>query len=87
MSNSVALVTGGAQGLGQAIALRLAQDGFDVAIDDVPGKSAELEATSKEIERFGRKSIFLTADVTEEANVKEMVEKTVATLGRLDVVG
>ncbi|KXN80723.1 3-oxoacyl-[acyl-carrier-protein] reductase FabG [Leucoagaricus sp. SymC.cos] len=86
MSNSVALVTGGAQGLGQAIALRLAQDGFDVAVDDVPGKSAELEATSKEIEGLGRKSIFLTADVTREANVKEMVEKTVATLGRLDVM-
>jgi NAD(P)-dependent dehydrogenase (short-subunit alcohol dehydrogenase family) len=82
----VALVTGGAQGIGRAIALRLAQDGFDIAVDDVPSKAGQLEEVTKEIQNLGRKSIFITADVTKEESVKEMVEETVSRLSRLDVV-
>jgi hypothetical protein len=86
MTTRVALVTGGAQGIGKAIALRLAHDGFDIAVDDLPGKVDELKLVMNEIQGIGRKVIMLTEDVTQEDKVKEMVERTVKELGRLDVV-
>jgi NAD(P)-dependent dehydrogenase (short-subunit alcohol dehydrogenase family) len=86
MTTRVALITGGAQGIGRAIALRLAHDGFDVAVDDTPEKADGLKQVMKEIENLGRKVIMLTEDVAQEDRVKEMVERTVKELGRLDVV-
>jgi NAD(P)-dependent dehydrogenase (short-subunit alcohol dehydrogenase family) len=82
----VALVTGGAQGIGRAIALRLASDGLDVAVDDIPPKLRLLEGVINEIKAMGRNAIALTFDVTKEEEVEAMVDRTVAELGRLDVV-
>lgn len=82
----VALVTGGAQGIGRAIALRLAKDGLDVAVDDIPSESERLQAVVDEIKQIGRRAIALTCDVSKEEEVKNMVDQTVAELGRLDVV-
>ena len=82
----VAIVTGGAQGIGKAIALRLAADGFDICVDDVASKTHLLKEVVAEIQQLGRKAIALPYDVTKEQEVKEMVEKTVAELGGLDVV-
>ena len=82
----VALVTGGAQGIGEAIALRLAQDGLDIAILDVKGKEDLMDAVAKKITEYGRRSISLVGDVAVEDSVKEVIEKVVHTLGSLDVV-
>jgi short chain dehydrogenase len=82
----VALVTGGAQGIGRAIALRLAADGLDVAVDDIPSETHRLEEVVTEIKRMGRKAVALMCDVSKEDEVKTMVEQTVAELGRLDAV-
>lgn len=82
----VALVTGGAQGIGRAIALRLAADGLDVAVDDILSETQRLEEVVTEIKKLGRKAVALTCDVRKEDEVKGMVEQTVAGLGRLDVV-
>ncbi|KAF5351134.1 hypothetical protein D9756_008245 [Leucocoprinus leucothites] len=86
MTTRVALITGGAQGIGRAIALRLAQDGCDIAIDDIPSKSNELESVANEIQNLGRKVITLTHDVRKEESVREMVEQTVTALGRLNIM-
>ena len=83
----VAIVTGAAQGIGRAIALRLAEDGLDICVDDLPSKFDLLNQVVAEIKQLGRRAIALPCDVTKEQEVKELVEKTVAQLGRLDVVG
>ncbi|KAF5383188.1 hypothetical protein D9615_005091 [Tricholomella constricta] len=82
----VAIVTGAAQGIGRAIALRLAADGLDVAVDDLPSKLPLLEALVADIEKLGRKAVALTYNVTKENEMEAMVAKTVSDLGRLDVM-
>ena len=82
----VALVTGAAQGIGRGVALRLAADGFDVAINDLQVKASELEDVACEIRMLNRQSLILIADVSEETQVKDMVSRVVEEFGGLDVV-
>ncbi|KAI0341390.1 NAD-P-binding protein [Trametopsis cervina] len=82
----VAFVTGGAQGLGEAIALRLAQDGLDVAILDISGKETQLQAVADKITAKGRKALWLVGDVADETSVKDSIAKVVEVLGSLDVM-
>lgn len=86
MSKGIALVTGSAQGIGRAIALRLADDGFDVGLNDLSSKREKLEAVQAEIIQKGRRSTVVAADVSVEAEVQTMVEGTVRDLGGLDVM-
>ncbi|KAF7422925.1 hypothetical protein PC9H_011089 [Pleurotus ostreatus] len=85
-SLGVALVTGAGRGLGRAIALRLAKDGYDVALNDLAPNKALLEQLGTEIASSGRKFAIVPADVTSEADVKGMVEQTVKDLGGVDVM-
>ncbi|KAJ7040938.1 hypothetical protein C8F04DRAFT_1081064 [Mycena alexandri] len=82
----VAIVTGAAQGLGRAISVRLAEDGFDVAVNDVFSNSGKLETLVEEIQAKGRSSSKHIADVSQEEAVKKMVEEVVKTHGGLDVM-
>lgn len=76
----VALVTGAAQALGLSIALRLADDGFDVAVNE-----EALASVVAQIKAKGRRAMLLLADVTKE-EVRDMVSGAVDLLGGLDVV-
>ncbi|KAI9434587.1 NAD-P-binding protein [Lactarius indigo] len=73
MTTKVALVTGAARGIGRAIALRLADDGFHVAL-------------IQEIGSNGRRSLGIPADISLEPEVERMIQKVVQDLGSLDVM-
>ncbi|KAJ7182886.1 hypothetical protein C8R43DRAFT_911487 [Mycena crocata] len=85
-SKGVALVTGAAQGIGKEIALRLADDGFDVAVNDIPSNAKNLGLVLEDIQGKGRKSSSHIADVTFEEQVKNMIDEVVAAHGALDVI-
>lgn len=81
----VALVTGGARGIGRAICEVLAQRGADVVVADLQYELAE--QTAKEIaEQTGRRTLAVKVNVAELASATEMIQKTMAEFGRLDIL-
>ena len=87
MSTSrVAFVTGAAQGIGEAIALRLADDNINLALFDLKDKEPLLQKVVKAIEAQGRKAIYFVGDVTVDEDVKSSIDKAVTQLGGLDIV-
>ena len=78
------LVTGGARGLGRAIALRIAAEGRDVAIADL--LETEGEAVVEEVKALGRSAVFTRTDVAAEDQVQASVQAAVEAFGRLDIL-
>jgi glucose 1-dehydrogenase len=85
LSNQVAIVTGGARGIGRATALELARHGAGVAICDVCDHAGAAEAISG-IERLGRRALYFQADVADRAAMDRMIAQTADRLGRLDIL-
>ena len=81
----VALVTGAAQGLGEALAERLAREGAEVCVADINLEGAR-EAAERIAERTGGRAIAVEMDVTDEASVAAAMAKCVEELGGLDIV-
>lgn len=84
LNGKVILVTGAAQGIGRAIALRLAKEGADIALVDL--KEDKLRAVAKEVEALGRKASIFAADVSQRDDVFAAVEHAEKTLGGFDVI-
>ncbi len=81
-SGKVAFVTGGASGIGRATAIAFAKAGASVAVVDVSEKG--MAETVRVIEGLGGRAIAIRCDVSQSASVRSAIDKTVATLGRLD---
>lgn len=80
----VVIVTGAAQGIGRAIATKLAQDGFDLGLFDLPNSRELLEDFSASLQRdFGCKVVTVYGDVSREDDVKTLVKTVVDHLGDL----
>jgi 3-oxoacyl-[acyl-carrier protein] reductase len=84
LKGKVALVTGGARGIGKAIALGLARAGADIAVADV--NLEEAQNTAREIEALGVKSMALSMDVTDFAKVEEEVNKILDKFSKVDIL-
>ncbi|KAK5112216.1 hypothetical protein LTR62_004377 [Meristemomyces frigidus] len=81
-----AIVTGSSRGIGKAIALRLAQDGYDICINDVAANGAGAHEVSQQIQKLGRKSTVAIADVSIRSQVEGMIQHSVKELGQLDTM-
>ncbi len=79
----LAVVTGGASGIGAACALRLAEAGRDIVIADLDERGAEIAAQLEALKQRGR---FIRTDVTSEAEVQSLVTQAMETFGRLDIL-
>lgn len=94
LQGKVALVTGagGERGIGRAIALRLAQEGADVAVNDLHATSAPgstwggLAEVVRGIEALGRRSLGVAGDIGDATQVQAMVDRVIAAYGRIDIL-
>lgn len=84
LDGKVAIVTGGANGIGKATALRLAEAGANIAIGDF--NLADAEATAKEIEALGVKAIAVACNVLKDEDLVSLVETTVSKLGGVHIL-
>ena len=84
LQGQVAIVTGGGRGIGRATALELARMGADIVVAEL--YRANAESTASELRGLGRRALVVQTDVTSRDDLRAMVERTLAELGRIDTL-
>jgi acetoin reductase-like protein len=82
--DKIAIVTGSGQGIGKAVALRLAREGADLIVADINMKEAE--QTAQEIHAFARRAMAYSIDLADVGQIQPMVDKVVTEFGRIDIL-
>jgi NAD(P)-dependent dehydrogenase (short-subunit alcohol dehydrogenase family) len=85
LKGCVALITGGDSGIGRAVAIAFAREGADVLISYL-SEHEDAKETARWVEKAGRRAILVAGDISEEAHCKQLVQKAVSELGRLDIL-
>ncbi|GJD82472.1 General stress protein 39 [Methylobacterium haplocladii] len=86
LTGRVALITGGDSGIGRAVAIAYAREGADIAISYLDVEQSDAEETRRWVEKAGRRALLLPGDLRSEAHCREIVSRTVAELGGLDIL-
>ncbi len=86
LSGQVAIVTGAAKGLGEAITAVLAREGADIVFSGRDSQALEEHCAAVDRQYPGRGNLVISCDVTDEDQVQSLVDRTVATLGRIDIL-
>jgi 3-oxoacyl-[acyl-carrier protein] reductase len=84
LENKVAVITGGAQGIGRTVALGMARDGARVVVGDLQGEKAK--SVARELQTLGTEAIAVEVNVASEASVKKLAEQTFNRFGRVDIL-
>ncbi|MHB9025753.1 MAG: 3-oxoacyl-[acyl-carrier-protein] reductase [Armatimonadota bacterium] len=86
LTDQVALVTGSRRGLGKAIALRLAEAGADIVINDIEPCHEEAVATAAELRGMGRRAIAVCKDISTSEGANALIEQAWAEMGKIDIL-
>jgi NAD(P)-dependent dehydrogenase (short-subunit alcohol dehydrogenase family) len=84
LEKRVAVITGSANGMGKAMALRFAREGCDVAVVDIQLDGAQKVA--EEIKSIGRKAVAIKADISKSKEIKSMIEESAQAFGKIDIL-
>jgi meso-butanediol dehydrogenase / (S,S)-butanediol dehydrogenase / diacetyl reductase len=84
--SKVAIVTGAARGIGEGIALKLASDGFDIVVADLPSQEEVALKVVEKIGKMGQKSTYISVDVSDAKQMYALVDQTVEVFGTFDVI-
>jgi NAD(P)-dependent dehydrogenase (short-subunit alcohol dehydrogenase family) len=86
LTGRAALITGGDSGIGRAVAIAYAREGADVAISYLADEQADAEETRAWVEKAGRRCLLLPGDIRDRDHCRDLVARTVAEFGRIDVL-
>ena len=84
LQNRVAIITGGARGIGKATAIKMVQEGASVALLDILAK--DVSQTAKELQGMGGKAMGINVNVTHKADVGKAVEQALSQFGKVDIL-
>lgn len=86
LADKIAIITGGDSGIGRAVAIAFAKEGADIAVTYMPHEKADAEATRDMVTAYGRNILLIEGDLRKPEFSPEVVEKTLAAYGKLDVL-
>lgn len=86
LKDTVAIVTGGARGIGRGVAISLAHEGVKVVIADLPALKEDGERTAEEVRKAGSEALVVDVDVRDSSQVQAMVERAIQHFGQVDIL-
>jgi 3-oxoacyl-[acyl-carrier protein] reductase len=86
LTDRVAIVTGSARGIGREIALKLAEVGADIVVNDIEAAAESLDKVAGEIRDLNRKSLVVTADVSSSIDMDRLIDTAVKEMGKVDIL-